>query len=385
MPGIVFCRMHRVSPENRLRLISEEVRMLRRCMLSLFVLVLFAVPVSAHKIDDAPHQTFAVGDFPLENGTVIRDFSVSYVTHGTLNAAKDNAVLVLAPFAGDHHHLDALIGSKNAFDTDKLFVICVDPIGNGLTTSPSNSATQPGPLFPQFSILDMVSSQHRLLTEQFGITKLFAVVGASMGGMQSLQWAVGYPDSVSNVVALVPAARVSPWTRTQMELQRQAIMLDPAWNGGTYTRQPEQGLRLWAGLLFGVALSTPQAVNAVPEEEGKERLHLFQDRLWNLMDANNILAQISACETFDLGNTPGFNGDTKTALASIKARTLILLGENDLIVPEAPMVEDAAHIPHATVKWVKTGVQLGHFAGTGNVELDFKHDVIAEFLAGKGK
>lgn len=170
-----------------------------------------------------------------------------------------------------------------------------------------------------------------------------------------------------------------------MELQRQAIVLDPAWNGGNYVQQPEQGLHLWAGLLFGVAVSTPQAANAVPEKKGEDRLRNLQDMLWNIMDANNILAQINACGTFDLGNTPGFNGDTKKALASIKARTLILLGENDLIVPETPMAEDAASIPHATVKWVKSGVQLGHFAGTGNVELDFKRDVIARFLAGQDK
>lgn len=357
--------------------------MIRRCILSLVVLLVFAMPVSAHTIDEKPHQSFAMGDFSLENGKVIRDFSLSYVTHGTLNAAKDNAVLVLAPFAGNHHHLDSLIGSGNAFDTDRLFVVCVDPIGNGLTTSPNNSTAQPGPLFPQFSILDMVHSQYRLITEQFGITKLFAVTGASMGGMQSLQWAVRYPDAVRNVAALVPAARISPWMRTMLELQRQAIVLDPVWNEGHYAQQPEQGLRLWAGLLFGVAVSTPQAVNAVPEAEGKERLGLFQDKLWHIMDANNILAQIAACSDFDLGNTPGFNGDTKKALASIKARTLILLGENDLIVPDGPMAEDAAHIPHATVQWVKTAVQLGHFAGTGDVELHFKRQAIADFLAEK--
>lgn len=358
----------------------------RRFALVLVILLLSVAPVSAHKADEAPHQTFAMGDFPLENGKAIRDFSLSYVTHGALNTAKDNAVLVLAPFAGDHHHLDALIGKGKAFDTDRLFVICVDPIGNGLTTSPSNSKSQAGPLFPQFSILDMVNSQYRLMVDHFGIKKLLAVAGASMGGMQSLQWAVRYPDSVGNVAALVPAARTSPWTRTQMELQRQAIVLDPVWNGGNYVNPPEQGLRLWAGMLFGAVISTPQAVNAQAgpsPEKDMERLHMFQDKLWNMMDANNILSQINACTTFDLGNTPGFNGNTQKALASIKARTLILLGENDLIVPEGPMAEDAAHIPHATVKWVKSGVQLGHFAGTGNVAMDFKQQVISGFLAGK--
>lgn len=360
--------------------------MTMRFVLSLIILLLSAVQVSAHKPGDAPHLTFAMGDLQLENGTRIHDFSLSYVTHGTLNAAKDNAVLMLAPFAGDHHHNEALVGKDKAFDTDRLFVICVDPIGNGLTTSPSNSTRQPGMAFPQFSILDMVNSQYRLVAERFGITKLAAVTGASMGGMQSLQWAVRYPDSMNAVVALVPAARTSPWTRTLMELQRQAIMLDPAWNGGNYTTPPEQGLRLYVGILFGAAISTPQAVNAQAKqvaEKGAARLRKFQDMLWQAMDANNILAQINACAAFDLGNTPGFGGDTEKALASIKARTLILLGENDLMVPEAPMLADAAHIPHVSVVWLQSDVQLGHFVGTGTVEMARKQKVIADFLAGK--
>lgn len=358
----------------------------KRCyFITVGIMMLSAVQAFAHKPDELSHQSFTMGDLQLENGERITDFSLSYVTQGTLNAAKDNAVLMLAPFAGNHHHNEELIGKGKAFDTDKLFVICIDPIGNGLTTSPSNSKTQPGPRFPRFRIIDMVHAQHRLITEQFGIKRLKAVSGASMGGMQSLQWAVRYPESVDAVVALVPAARTSPWTRTLLELQRQAIMLDPAWNGGNYISQPEQGLRLWAGILFGAVISTPQTVNAQAKQasdKGAERLHSFQDKLWKSIDANNILSQIDACATFDLGQTPGFRGDTRKALASIKSRTLILLGENDLIVPESPMMDDASHIPHATVVVVKSDLPLGHFAGTGPVEMEAKQKIIADFLTG---
>lgn len=353
-------------------------------VVALVAFILLAVcPVQAHQPADAPHQTFPLGELKLVSGETIRDFSLSFVTHGRLNEAKDNAVLMLAPFAGNHHHNEALIGTGKAFDTERFFVICVDPIGNGLTTSPSTSTTQPGPSFPRFTVLDMVQSQYRLITEHFGIQRLAAVSGASLGGMQSLQWAVRYPDKVAAVVALVPSARISPWTRTLMELMRQAITLDPAWNKGNYTSPPEQGLRLWAGLLFGVALSTPHAVNAqaTSSEQGALRLAAVEDQLWKIMDANDILAQIEATTTFDLGATPGFDGDTHKALASIRARTLILLGEQDLIVPEDPMKDDATHIPQATVVMVNGRVPLGHVAGTGNSEMDFKNRIIADFLS----
>ena len=132
---------------------------------------------------DAAHRHASFGDFRLESGEVIHDFRLSYVTHGALNDARDNAILVTVSLTGNHHRLDFLIGPGKALDTDRYFVVCVDPIGNGLTTSPSNSARQPGMAFPRFGLRDMVASQLRLLHGEMGLTALAAIVGASMGGM----------------------------------------------------------------------------------------------------------------------------------------------------------------------------------------------------------
>ncbi|MCP4104233.1 MAG: alpha/beta fold hydrolase [Desulfobacteraceae bacterium] len=172
-------------------------------------LVIFPKQGWAHKSEQ--HHLFSVGDLKLESGQVIKDFAISYVTHGKLNANKSNAVLMCSSLVGNHHRIDFMIGPGKALDTSKYFVICTDAIGNGLSTSPSNSKAQPGPEFPAFNIRDMVRYQYRLLTEHLGIRHLVAVAGASMGGMQSLQWAVSYPDFMDAVVALSPAARVSAW------------------------------------------------------------------------------------------------------------------------------------------------------------------------------
>jgi homoserine O-acetyltransferase/O-succinyltransferase len=129
-----------------------------------------------------------------------------------LNAEKSNAVLMVTAISGNHHRIDFMIGPGKALDPDKYFIICTDAIGNGLTTSPSNSKTQPRMQFPKFVIRDMVQSQYRLLKEKFGIEHLVAVIGPSMGGMQTLQWGVSYPDYMDSLVAMVPLAKTPGWT-----------------------------------------------------------------------------------------------------------------------------------------------------------------------------
>jgi homoserine O-acetyltransferase len=135
-------------------------------------------PVAAHRPTDPPHQLYQVGDFTLESGQVIKDFAISYVTHGMLNAQKSNAILMVTALSGNHHRLDFLIGPGKALDTTKYFIVATDAISNGLTTSPSNSKAQPRMQFPRFSIRDMVHSQHRLLINNpDSITGHFAAGG----------------------------------------------------------------------------------------------------------------------------------------------------------------------------------------------------------------
>jgi homoserine O-acetyltransferase len=155
-------------------------------------------------------EFYRIGDLMLESGEVIHDFSITYMTQGTLNASRSNAVLMVTAIGGNHHRLDFMIDPGKGLDTDHLFVIRTNAIGNGLTTSPSNSASQHGPAFPHFTIRDMIQSQY-LLLQHLGITHLVAVAGASMGGMQTLQWGVSHPDMMDALVALTPM-RMRPTT-----------------------------------------------------------------------------------------------------------------------------------------------------------------------------
>src|SRR2546427_1089714 len=196
------------------------------------VIVLSAGLALAHGPNQPSHQVGKLGDLKLESGEVIKDFAISYVTHGTLNAKKSNAILMVTAVGGNHHRIDFLIGPGKALDTDRYFIICSDAIANGLTTSPSNSKGQPRMSFPRFTIRDMVESQYRLLKEKFGIEHVLAVTGPSMGGMQALQWGVSHPDTMDGIVAMVPLAKTPAWTVAVLETTRKAIMTDPAWLGG---------------------------------------------------------------------------------------------------------------------------------------------------------
>ena len=349
----------------------------------IFLSFILATLASAHNPNQPPHQIYKMGDLKLENGEVIKDFGISYVTHGTLNARKSNAILMVTAISGNHHRLDFMIGPGKALDTNKYFIIATDAIANGFTTSPSNSSVQPRMQFPKFLIRDMVTSQHRLLTEHLGINHVVAVVGPSMGGMQVLQWGVSHPEFMDSLVALVPLVKTPAWTVAVLEASRKAIMLDPAWNKGNYASPPEHGIRLWRDVLL-LAARSPEAYR----EQFKNPLDVLpwlQQQETNLLkafDANDWIYQTWAYERHDVATTPGMNGDSSKALQAIKARTLILLGIKDLLNPEWEPQDAARSIRDARVVTISPGSVTGHAAAGGAIaaDVEFINRETATFL-----
>lgn len=164
----------------------------------------------------------ALGDFPLESGEKIVDCRIGYRTAGTLAADRSNALVVLTWFGGNSEALESSIGPGKLFDTNRWFVVTIDALGNGVSSSPSNSTAQPGARFPKFTMRDMVRTQHALLTGELELEKVHAVAGLSMGGMQALQWAFSYPHFMSKVVSITGTPRQMShdlilW-KTQLEL-----------------------------------------------------------------------------------------------------------------------------------------------------------------------
>lgn len=324
----------------------------------------------------------ALGPLTLESGATIDDYRQVYVTHGTLAADRENAILVCPALTATHHRLDFLIGPGRALDTDRWFVVVADPIGNGLSTSPSNSTTQRGMRFPRFVLRDMVAAQHRLLTEHLGLRRLHAVVGASMGGMQALQWAVGHPAMVDRIVAMTPMARTHPWAVLVTETARSCLMADPAWTGDGFAAVPARGWRAYAALMNALLMRTPDALAARLADA--EAAHRWFDALHGQLvetgfDAHDYLYQSWAYEAHDIGTTPGF-ADTQAALAAIRAATLVLAPPLDLFNPAASARDAAAAIPGAT--FVEIPSRQGHLAATATESADasFLNATIGAFV-----
>jgi homoserine O-acetyltransferase len=336
------------------------------CAAMALVLSVAAGAAQASGPGDPPHQRYEIGDLKLESGETIKDFAISYVTHGTLNEKKSNAILMVTAISGNHHRIDFMIGPGKALDTNKYFIVATDAIGNGLSTSPSNSKTQHGTAFPRFMIRDMVQSEW-LLLQHLGITHLVAVAGASMGGMQTLQWGVSHPDTMDALIAITPMARTTAWSIAVNEATRKALMADAAFADGKYEHQPEKGWRVRADILNVLATHTPDGIDAMfpnpldvlpwidAQEAGVLKIGF---------DANDWIAQSWAYDRHNIGDTPSlnFNGNYLKALRSIKAKVLLMNAPGDLYNPTDQAIEASKVISDA--RYVQIPSLLGHTAGS---------------------
>lgn len=330
---------------------------------------------------DRPHESLELGDLPLESGEVIRDFRLSYVTHGQPDADRSNVVLALSAIGSTHHRLDAWIGPGRALDPARHCIVAVDAIGNGLTTSPSTSRSQRGLAFPRFTIRDMVESQRRLV-DHLGIDRLQAVVGASMGGMQALQWGVSHPQRMARIVAMVPMARTTAWSVAVNAASRAALMADPGWPDGTVTR----GWDGWVAVMQVLAGRTPAALEADGTDPAAvpgmlaERAEAMRS---SGVQAVDWIYQTYAYDAHDVAATPGCDGTFAGALGRIAAPTLILAADNDLYNPIAAARAAAAAIPRA--RYVEIPSPEGHMAASFRRAEDvaFVDRTMQEFFAGR--
>lgn len=328
--------------------------------------VLAAPPPSNH----GP-ELFKAGDFLLEFGEVIRDMQVCYETWGQLNQWGTNVVLVCHGRSGDRLSLGAHIGPGRAYDTDRYFVVAMDAIGAGMSSSPASSGL--GMRFPRYNIRDMARAQCLALTRGLGVTQLRCVAGPSMGAYVALEFAVTYPAIVKSAVCLVPSAKCTPQLTAIHESQRAAIMADAAWDGGHYRVPPGKGLRAAATVGFPWSYGEEWYLQYAKPEWYQARLEWARKQSEE-NDANNSIYQTMACDQHDV-SVP-FGGDLAAALARCRLPVLVMPCATDLLIPPRNAQLLHQYLPRS--RYVEIPSYAGHAAA--GLEEEFVNHHIQRFL-----
>jgi homoserine O-acetyltransferase len=355
-------------------------------------------------------QKASFASLALDCGVTLRQVDVAYETYGTLNAARDNAILVLHAFSGDAHAAGIskesgqpgwwapMIGPGLAFDTNRYFVISSNVLGGCRgTTGPGsidpNTGKRYGAAFPVITINDMVRLQ-KMLIDHLGIQRLLAVVGGSMGGIQALAWTVMYPDSVVSAIPIACTARHSAQQIAFNEVGRQAVMADLDWAEGNYYdgNPPSRGLavarmvghitymsddsmrqkfgrRLRDKDVFGFDFSADFEVESYLRYRGSQFVTRF--------DANSYLYITKAMDYFDLA---AGHASLSSAFEKTKARFLVLSFTSDWLYPTYQSLEvvSALRTRNIDAAFCELTSQYGHDAFL--VETKEQSEMISGFL-----
>ena len=244
-----------------------------------------------------PYELHDIGDLQLEEGGTIRGCKLAYATFGTLNAAKDNAILTPTWYSGTHKIIEQVyIGKGRALDPDKYFIIVVNQIGNGLSTSPHNTPAPAGMgNFPRVRIGDDVRAQHTFVTDKFGLTSFALVVGGSMGAQQTYEWAVRYPDMVKRAAAIAGTAKNTVHDFLFTDTLVEAITSDPGFTKGFYTASADvrEGLlrhaKLWAVMGWSTEFFQKERHKALGFSSLEDFIMNFMYAYFAAMDPNDLL------------------------------------------------------------------------------------------------
>ena len=340
------------------------------------------------------HQDF-VSEHPFEfvYGGKIPELRLRYETYGHLNAAKDNAILICHALSGDHHCAGVhdieerklgwwnfMVGPGKPIDTSRYFVICSNVLGGCQGSSGPGSihpeTGKPYNLdFPKLTVQDMVKAQS-LLIDSLGIDCLHAVIGGSMGGMQTLQWAIDFPERVGRYIALASGARHTAQAIAFNDTGRQAIIADPMWKQGAYdpNEGPDRGLavaRMMAHITYlsDVGMESKFGRKRRNVDESKEHFEVefevesylrYQGASFvSRFDANTYLYLTKALDRFDLHSPDSLD----STLSAVTAPGLVIGFTSDWLYP-----------PQGNREIVESLLRLGKNATYAELTMDFGHD-----------
>lgn len=308
------------------------------------------------------YDLISIGEFALEEGGVIPDLELAVETFGKLNAAKDNAILVTTWYSGTHQIFrDAYIGAEHALNPEKYFIVVVNQIGNGLSTSPHNVSGANAKIsmskFPRVRIGDDVRAQEQLLREHFGIETLELVVGGSMGAQQTYEWVVRFPEKVKRAAPIAGTAQSTPHNFLFARSLINAITSDPGFNNGEYSShtEVEDGLRrhagIWAVMGFSTEFWKQEAWRSLGFDSKEAFMEGFLEPYFTAMDPNALLCMAWKWQRGDVARIT--NDDLEAALARSQARIRVMPIDEDMFFPPRDCNPEQQLTPNSDLRVVE--------------------------------
>lgn len=319
------------------------------------------------------YELHPIGRFELEEGGVIEDLQLAVATYGELNEAKDNVILIPTWFSGTHATWwQVYIGEGRALDPTKYFIVVVNQIGNGLSTSPHTTDDPSIAMskFPNVRIGDDVRAQEQLLRETFGIEQLALVVGGSMGAQQTWEWAVRFPEKVLRAAPIAGTAQNTPHDFLFTKALLDAITSDPGFAGGEYASHTDvvEGLKRHADIWATMGLTTDfwktefwRGIPPLVEGLGWETFEEFQENfirlIFSMMDPNALLVMGWKWQRGDVARNTG--GDLAAALGRVTAKVFVMPIEQDMFFPPRDCAAEQALTPNSELRLLHS--IAGHF------------------------
>jgi homoserine O-acetyltransferase len=287
---------------------------------------------------DGRQQMADLGQCKLESGQMIEDCRVGYRTFGRLNSAGDNAVLMPTWLYGTSEELTSLFGNggspQQLVDTGRYFGIAIDALGNGVSSSPSNSTRQHGTAFPAYTLRDSVAAQYRIMTEVLHLKHLHALVGLSMGGEQTFVWSVMYPGFFDLAVPILGTPRPTSYDLEVKQIQLESITTAAGYDGGHYATEPALGL---ANLIGNLVVISPEGRN---HDTPRDQMPQFVAKAEapQAIDANDRVWQLRAIMQQDVVGKRTLAEAAKAA----RAHFLVIVNAKDHLVNPQPALDWAA-------------------------------------------
>jgi homoserine O-acetyltransferase len=307
---------------------------------------------------------FLLGDLDVELGGTIQDAQLTWQAHGTLNEARDNVIVYPCSYTATHDDLAWLIGPDLVLDPTEWFIIVPDMFSNGFSSSPSNRDDYPAAV----TMADNVRAQYRLLTEHFGVTRVAASYGFSMGAGQAYHWAALFPDFVERAIVVCGSSRTSIHNRVFLSGLLRILEAAPQYEGGgRFGAEPTAALTAFGHVYAGWGLSQDFYRERLFETAlGAPDLETFLRTDWAesfaQIHAADLYAAAVTWQEADISRGAVYDGDLAAALAGIRARVLLMPSETDLYFRVADNEAELEHLRHGTLAVIPS--IWGHRAGS---------------------